>query len=114
MGTYNFQGGTIKDSAIGDNAVYNGNKTAKKSVIEDFEKALTLIKGSSLDSQIVVALCNLLSTAKEASEKNDERQKEDVKSKFKWFWSVLGKNAKTVLSILSECSTVLEFFGLKP
>lgn len=92
-----------------------GGKTQNDSIIDDFKKAFTLIEKSSLDSQTVVALCNLLSSAKEATEKNDEQQKEDVKSKFKWFWDIiLGKNTKTVLSILADCSAVLDFFGLKP
>jgi hypothetical protein len=90
-----------------------GEKTQNNSIIDDFEKALALIEKSSLDSQTVAALCNLLSTAKEATEKNDEQQKEDVKNKFKWFWGILGKNAKTVLTVLAECTTILDFFGIK-
>jgi len=95
-------------------AINKVDKTQNNSILDDFEKALALIEKSSLDSQTVAALCNLLSTAKEATEKNDKQQQKDVKDRFNWFWGFLGKNAKTVLSILAECATVLDFFGLKP
>ena len=104
MGTYNISGGNFKNSAIGDNATVNNSD------VSDFDKAKTLINNSLLDSPTIAALCDLLSQAKKATERNDELQKTEVKNKF---WKNFGEKAKAVLSILAECATVLDFFGIK-
>ena len=73
-------------------------------------KGITLIEKSSLlDAQTKESLDFLLSMAKESIEKNDKQQEESIKERFRRFLDSLGAKSKTVLSILAECATVLDF-----
>jgi predicted transcriptional regulator len=103
--------GNISQIAVGN---YISQKINQHEICNDFKEALTLIgKSSLLDAQTRETLDVLLSIAKESIEKHDIKQKEFVKERFKCFLDSLGEKAKTVLSILAECATVLDFFGIK-
>ena len=107
--------GNISQIAVGTNISQNINQYGNSTVLcNDFEKALILIgKSSLLDAQTRETLDFLLYIAKESIEKNDKKQEESIKERFRRFLNSLGAKSKTVLSILAECATVLDFFGIK-